>query len=339
MALNASGSQVPACDAMSVSDGSDGKGCMRIRLPFDTIEGKHDKFSAMFINAAKQALNLDDDTISVDGLREGSIIIDFEVSQGGEGQPSSADILKEIEKQLADPNSALRTGEFAQFAEMASLVHQVPQEPEATEAAEEATQENFAEPIPAAPTFTAPVLADADSATVPSLPPLAAPAPAVPTAVPAVAATTAAPAADVFTSTTTAADVIASTMPEIAKQQVATEPLQLLSTDELQGRIRMIESRMQPPTQPSISEQEKSVYKEAELETSGRNLEAELNQSRKKAAEYQAQVDRLEIRLAEKDTMIAHAKENWLRESSRATTLAEKLNSAENQIADLQKQL
>ena len=70
-----------------------------------------------------------------------------------------------------------------------------------------------------------------------------------------------------------------------------------------------------------------------------RTLEDELSHSRRKTAEYQAQVDRLEIRLAEKDTMISHAKENWLRESSRATNLAEKLNTAENQIADLQKQL
>ena len=118
---------------------------------------------------------------------------------------------------------------------MASLVHQsqVEKEPEVDQ---DATQENFGEPIPAAPTFAAPVLStttDAGSAPVPSvtMPSLAAPAP-------------------------TAAEVIASTMPEVAKAEI----LNVLTADELQGRIRMIESQMQP----QVAVQEKSFYKEAE---------------------------------------------------------------------------
>jgi len=68
-------------------------------------------------------------------------------------------------------------------------------------------------------------------------------------------------------------------------------------------------------------------------------MEPELRQAREAERSWRAKAEQAELRLKDREQLLSHAKEMWMKENVRASRLADQLTSAEDQLADQERRL
>jgi len=96
------------------------------------------------------------------------------------------------------------------------------------------------------------------------------------------------------------------------------------------GHHEPAHSSRRPSPQDAEAMSERSRHLEASVEELSRNL----NDAQETARGDRNRADRIEQQLKEKDTLLVHAKEMWMKESARASKLAGALTAAEDKLAD-----
>lgn len=81
--------------------------------------------------------------------------------------------------------------------------------------------------------------------------------------------------------------------------------------------------------------QDKCTHYERRLET----IERELREAQEASRLYRTKADQLEVKLKDREQLLVHAKEMWMKENVRASKLADSLTSAEDKMADQEKRL
>jgi hypothetical protein len=116
-----------AQDATVGAGGSEGdatvQGILRIDMEFDTIRSDVPGFTAAFESSVTTALGCSHGRVKALDVREGSIIVSFQVGPGLTTQARrSFELIEELHEQLLDPMSPLRSDpSFGGFAERSTL--------------------------------------------------------------------------------------------------------------------------------------------------------------------------------------------------------------------------
>uniref|UniRef100_A0A7S4R4C1 Clathrin adaptor alpha/beta/gamma-adaptin appendage Ig-like subdomain domain-containing protein n=1 Tax=Alexandrium monilatum TaxID=311494 RepID=A0A7S4R4C1_9DINO len=81
--------------------------------------------------------------------------------------------------------------------------------------------------------------------------------------------------------------------------------------------------------------QDKCLHYEHRLEA----VERELREAQEALRSYKSKSEQLELKLKDREQLLVHAKEMWMKENVRASKLADSLTSAEDKLADQEKRL
>merc|ERR1719336_3631595 len=68
-------------------------------------------------------------------------------------------------------------------------------------------------------------------------------------------------------------------------------------------------------------------------------VERELRDALESSRTYRAKTEQMELKLKDREQLLVHAKEMWMKENVRASKLADALTSAEDKLADQEKRL
>jgi len=243
-----------------------------------------------------------------------SIVVDFEVLPEGSPQEGSAsDIMQELHRQLRDPASALRQGEFGKYADHASI---------------------------SGPGLPFDGGGDASSDVI-------APPPATfPGSFPGGASWVHQPAPLDHASAHGASAHGASAHGSPGEWQATAA--HALSNAELLDEIHNRERQIARTAGQDMGSRRQSVGDEAQrlLEEKCMQLhhrleavERELRETQEVARVDKSRLQRTELMLKDRDQLLAHAKEMWMKESARASKLADSLTRAEETLADQEKRL
>lgn len=252
-----------------------------------------------------------------------SIVVDFAIlpDDGNQGDRTPEQVCQELQLQLADPSSHLRSGEFGRFASNATL--------------------------------SGPGIAPLDSAAAGSLD-----APTVQFGGAELDPRPPASASDVrksFAHPATTSELHPSRPVPLSESNARAAPGDVarngMSNADLVDRISQLEKQLQrtaaggrqdqPPSTasrlniPDSDLEEKCHQLQRRLE----NVERELRESEETAQLQRQRCEACEFKLKDRETLLVHAKDMWMKENIRASKLADALTAAEDRIADHEKRL
>lgn len=253
-----------------------------------------------------------------------SIVVDFEVlPEDGPSDRSTAQVFGELQRQLQDPNSEFRSGEFGRFAAHATLSS------DASGGFVASSRSAFEDIEPLPPPITGPT---SDTLVGGSFGGLNEPLPfGSQSAFGAVADSSQGYGLD------TGAGHL--TNPELL-ERIGTLERQIART-AVGGSTHGSEHSM-----PLPSTSMRAGSGETELEQRCRQLsqrceaaERELRENLESSRPLRLKVDQLETKLKDREQLLVHAKEMWMKENVRASKLADALTAAEDRLADQEKRL
>jgi len=282
-----------------------------------------------------------------------SIVVEFEVlpdDLGSTGDRTAQQVCAELQRQLADPGSLLRTGEFGRFASGASL-----NGPGLPEVGSVATENGGGAGFGGMASYGGDTLRSMDEAAFGSA------------------------AFGSGSGTRGGGGGMASShtfdhqgpygMPMESSRAPAyggTSEWAGLSNADLVDRISQLEHQLQrtaagggpgtagaPGTAPGIRQdlppsmtlrsqgmapqalEDKCLHLQQRLEA----MEKELREAQEAARMFRQRYDQCELKLKDREQLLVHAKEMWMKENVRASKLADALTTAEDKIADQEKRL
>eukprot|EP00930_Biecheleria_cincta_P093543 TRINITY_DN8396_c0_g1_i2.p1 TRINITY_DN8396_c0_g1~~TRINITY_DN8396_c0_g1_i2.p1 ORF type:complete len:676 (+),score=128.08 TRINITY_DN8396_c0_g1_i2:46-2028(+) len=108
------------------------------------------------------------------------------------------------------------------------------------------------------------------------------------------------------------------------------------------GSRRAFEDSMPPPSMSMRGDTRETEALEQRYQQLSQQLEAanrELRESRESSRPLRLKLDQLETKLKDREQLLVHAKEMWMKENVRASKLADALTSAEDKLADQERRL
>lgn len=247
-----------------------------------------------------------------------SIVVEFEVLPDDAPGPSDRNpqqVFNDLQRQLADPTSQLRRGDFGGFASVACLSG--PGLPGFEPVGSEKGSERPSEPAGSARSIHGyPQQASVfEAATAPDL------------------------------------SGRLSAVPAAAQYGSSTE-LQGLSNADLVDRVSQLERQLQRTAAggrqeglPPLSSRRATIAGEAtddrcqQLQHRLEAVERELREANEAVRMWRQRHEQCELKLKDREQLLVHAKEMWMKENVRASKLADALTAAEDKLAEQDKRL
>ncbi|CAK9097428.1 unnamed protein product [Durusdinium trenchii] len=233
-----------------------------------------------------------------------SIVIDFEVlPEEGPSDPTAAQVCEDLKRQLQDRNSDLRRGEFGRFAENASLSVDGNVVARASESPAEVPSAGEVV-YPSSGTFE-PTFTSQDH----QLQPIQGAAPLDPTG----------------WENLSNSELL---------QSIAQRERQIVRT-----AIGGLGTDVPPSTRGVAADVDALESRCAHLSQRLEVAEQDLRNEKEAGRANKLRVEQLELKLKDREQLLGHAKEMWMKENVRASKLADTLTAVEDKLADQEKRL